>query len=194
MGMDRDFSSPDTAGGGNLQTGGSTSVASVPGSLVLHFGVIDIPYVQPPTQKKVAKAKRGKNNKPVKQSTQSGTQTTGDVAGWLEKKYGVMQAFVDMQLPAIAAELENSMAGALESMMMGAPPSGKPFASAESNIAQMFKTFLAEGEIEHSGISGVPTAAALRGVNHRLKVNRGSPRPSFIDTGLYQQSFIAWIE
>jgi len=192
--MDRDYSSAHESGGGNSQVGSAAGTAAPQGSLVLHLGVIDIPYVKPPIQKKVAKAKRGKSNKPVKQSTGSGTQSTGDVAGWLEKKYGVMQTFVDMQMPAIAAELENALAGALENMMMGAPPTGNPFASAESNITQMFKTFLAEGEIEHAGIPGVPTAAALRGVNHRLKVNRGSPRPSFIDTGLYQNSFIAWIE
>jgi hypothetical protein len=188
--MDRDFSQVQESGGGAPDSNVS-GLGSSRDNLTIHLGVIDIPYVHPPS--KVPQAKKGKKG-PVKQKVQSGTQTTGDVAGWLEKKYGVMQAFVDMQLPAIAVELEESLAGALENLMMGAPVGNGPFVTAESNIAQMFKTFLAEGEIEHASVPGVPTQAALKGINHRLGINRGAPRPSFIDTGLYQQSFIAWIE
>jgi hypothetical protein len=192
--MDRDFSVSTESGGSSNQSPFSNVSFSPENKITLHLGVIDIPYVNAPSQQKVAKAKKGKNARPIKPKVESGTQTTGDVAGWLESKYGVMQTFVEQQIPGIAVELEESLAGALENLMMGAQPSGNPFASATSNITQMFKTYLAEGEIEHAGVAGVPTEAALKGVNHRLKLNRGPRRPSFIDTGLYQQSFIAWIE
>jgi len=49
-------------------------------------------------------------------------------------------------------------------------------------------------EVEKLGIPGVPTKAALRGVNHRLKhpYRRRGARPSFVDTSLYMSSFKAW--
>lgn len=190
--MDRDFT--QSGDGGASHSYSSVGTMSPSNRLVLHIGVIDIPYSNTKSPKKIPKAKKGKNARPIKEKVESGTQSTGDVAGWLENKYGVMQTFADQQLPGVAAELEESLAGVLENMMMGAPTTGNPFASAESNITQMFKTYLAEGEIEHAGVSGVPTEAALKGVNHRLKSNRGGRRPSFIDTGLYQQSAVVWME
>jgi hypothetical protein len=38
--------------------------------------------------------------------------------------------------------------------------------------------------------------AALHGVSHRFKhpYARRARRPSFIDTGLYQNSFAAWVD
>lgn len=161
--------------------------------MILHLGVIDLPYSAPPgggKRKKVA----------------AGTQTTGDVAGWLEDKYHVMEVFYESHGAEIAEDLENSLAGAMENLLLGAPVklSGQAFASAESKIAERFKTFLSSQEIETLGIPGVPTQAALDGVSHRFKnprfrMARGKkvkrdPRPSFIDTGLYQSSSIVWID
>jgi len=48
--------------------------------------------------------------------------------------------------------------------------------------------------METLGYPGVPTRAALMGVNSRLKKRRGKRRPSFRDTGLYQASFMAWVD
>ena len=45
-------------------------------------------------------------------------------------------------------------------------------------------------------IAGVPTTAAQRGVSHKRRhpyAKRG-PRPSFIDTDTYRQSFTVWME
>lgn len=152
--------------------------------MILHLGVIDIPYAQAPPRRRARKVT-------------SGTQTTGDVAGWLENKYGVMQSFYDTKKDQVAAAIENGLQGALENMMMGRSSFAvDPFGAATSTIEDSFKQFLATKEIEGLGIAGVPTQAALRGVSHRMKrpYARRAPRPSFIDTGLYQSSFKAWVD
>ena len=162
----------------------------------LTFGVTDIPYAAngkiPP---KVAQAKKGKANKPLEKTAgEEKAVSTGDVAEWLESEYHVMETFARMNEENIAKYLENSLAGSLENTMMGAPPAANPYAGAESAIEDRFKQFLLLNEIEGSGIPGVPTTAAMKGVNHRLKSGKGSPRPSFIDTGLYESSFVAKVE
>jgi hypothetical protein len=136
---------------------------------VIHLGVADVPYTE-------------------------GTQTTGDVAEILEDKYHVMQVFYEQHKEDVAADLEKSLSGQLENMMAGAPPPNKPFGSAESAIEDRFKRFLSEAEMDRLGYPGVPTGAALRGVNSRLKVKKGPPRPSFIDSGTYEASMVCWVD
>lgn len=154
--------------------------------MILHLGVIDIPYAQAPKRHQ-RKAGTG------------GTQTTGDVAGWLENRYHVMEIFAEAKGDKIAAALEDSLSGALESALMGAANmnSYDPTGKAMTDIEDAFKVFLSSQEIEKLGYPGVPTQAALDGVNHRLKrpYAKSNPRrPSFIDTGLYESSFKAWID
>ena len=158
----------------------------------LVLGVFDAPY-QKQSSAKVPQAKRGRRNKPHKVAT--GEQTTGDVAGYLENKYHVMEGFADLHQNDIGAALSNSLAGAIDGMMAGAPISLNPFGSATSEIETLFKfQYLNKEEIVQTGVDGVPTQAALDGVNHRLKLNKGPRRVSFVDTGMYQQSMKAWIE
>lgn len=161
---------------------------------VLHIGVIDIPYVSAPAPKKpMAQAKRGKANKPKKApQAVAGSETTGDVATHLENKYHIMQTFADRHLPEIADSLAGSMASALESLMMGAPADISPFGAATSEITQKFKAFLDNKEMD--GLPGVPTKAALDGVNRRLKTKKGPPRASFVDTTLYRDSSHSWVD
>lgn len=148
----------------------------------LALGVIDLPYVaQKPLSAKGTK------------STPDQT-TTGKVAAILEAKYGVMGAFYELHQQDIAEALAISMQETLEALMMGAPASIDPFGAAMSETEQLFRTFLDDKEIEVMGIAGVPTQASLDGVNHRMKIKKGEPRPSFVDTGLYQSSFKAWIK
>ena len=149
---------------------------------VLHFGVNDLPYSQAP------KRFRGKGK------VASGTQTTGDVAGWLEDRYHVMEIFGELHIGDIAKSLESSVAGALESLMAGGPSTLNAFGSATSEIEDQFKQFLSNKEMDALGYPGVPTQAALEGINPRLKRGRGPPRPSFIATGLYQANFRAWVD
>lgn len=151
----------------------------------LHLGVIDIPYANAP-------------KKHQRRSGTAGTQTTGDVAGWLEDRYHVMEIFFEENKDQIVGFLEEGITGSMESVLMGAAnfSSLDPTGKAMSEIEDRFKQFLAMKEIEGLGIPGVPTGAAQRGVNHRMKrpYVRRAPRPSFIDTGLYQSSFKAWMD
>ena len=138
--------------------------------MTLHLGVVDFSYGDAPGV------------------------TTGQVAQYLENKYGVMMAFYLRNEAFVAAQLEDSLAGALESVLMGAPPSNDAFGKATSAIKTKFDIFLSTGEAEQLGIAGVPTAAALKGVQTGTKSKTGAPRPSFVDTGLYRSSFISWLD
>jgi hypothetical protein len=151
--------------------------------MLLHLGVIDIPYADAP------KSRRSK--------TARGTQTTGDVAGWLEARYHVMETFFELHDQDVANDLANGLSGALENMMTGRSPlSADPFLGATSAIEDRFKKFLSDREMEQIGYPGVPTMAAQMGVNHRLKrpYKRRPARPSFVDTGLYSASFKSWVD
>jgi hypothetical protein len=151
--------------------------------MILHLGVIDLPYQPPPSR-----------GRPRKVAT--GTQTTGDVAGWLETRYHIFETFYELHKDDIAGDLENSAAGALENLLLGSPASApdQVFATATSQIEDRFKRFLSDREMEALGYPGVPTQAALTGINHRLKSGRGPRRPSFISSGLFQASAKAWVD
>lgn len=142
-------------------------------SLTLHLGVTDLPYANDP----------------------KGT-TTGDVAEILEGKYGVIQSWYDHREQWVADTMAEGMSGALESLLMGAPPTLDPFGSSMSKGEQNFREFLDSSEVESYGIQGVPTQAALKGVNHRMKhpYAKRARRPSFLDTGLYQSSYKMWVD
>jgi hypothetical protein len=150
-------------------------------TVTLHLGVVEVPYAQAPN--------------PRQRRPKAGTTTTGDVATFLENKYHPMEVFFEEKAASVIAPLlEKSVAGAIENLLLGAPPSNDPFGSATSKIEDAFKQFIATREIETVGIAGVPTQAALMGVSHRFKkpYQRRPRRPSFIDTGLYLASFKAW--
>jgi hypothetical protein len=122
--------------------------------------------------------------------------TTGDVAQILEDKYGVMAAFYRVREKDIGNAIENSLQGAMESMMMGGRAID-PWGAATQGIQRSFRYFISSSESERVGIPGTPTKAALRGVNHRLKhpyAKRNKRRPSFRDTYLYMNSFRAWVD
>jgi hypothetical protein len=151
----------------------------------LHLGVADVPYVDAPQP-----VKRGR--KPPKAS--GATQTTGDVAERLEDKYHIMQVFYEQHKGDVGLALEGALAGALENLLMGAPASTAPFGEGASKIETAFKRFLSDKEMDRLGYPGVPTKASLLGISHRFKGKRGPPRPSFIDTAMYENSFKAWVD
>lgn len=157
---------------------------------VLHLGVVDQPYVQ-------RASRRGKRK--------ASTVTTGDVAGWLEDKYHILENFVQMHEADIALDLEAALQGAVENSMMSArgfrsfydliEGDYTALGGAMSRIEDRMKQFLSLGEMETIGYPGVPTQAALKGINHRKKNPRtGKRRPSFVDTGLMQASYKAWVD
>lgn len=147
----------------------------------LSLGVVELPYVdaeQPRRKKYKAKVV---------------SLSTGDVAEILEAKYGVMQHFFDTYQGRIATAMAEAVKDRIEALIMGRPATGELFPEIGDDIKVMFHKFISEKEIERLGITGVPTQAALSGVSHRFKhpyAKRGS-RPSFIDTGLYLDSFVA---
>lgn len=120
--------------------------------------------------------------------------TVGDVAGFLETKYHVMEIFYEIHQDEIAKALENSYRGALDNLLMGGPRDADPSLGASAKIETRFRQFLFMREMDSLGYPGVPTQASLDGVSHRFKSKRGPVRPSFIDTGLYEQSFIVWMD
>ena len=143
-------------------------------ALTLHLGVLVQPY-----------RARGK----------TGAVTTGDVARWLEERYGIMQAFYRVHGDDVSQAIEQSLGGAMESLLMGQQVD--PWGRGTQAIQAAFRKFISSREAERVGIPGTPTKAALRGVNHRLRhpyAKRNRPRPSFRDTGLYEASFRAWVD
>lgn len=157
--------------------------------MILHLGVIDVPYVGRETP-----AQRSKRLKKGGQPP-AGAKTTYDVAKILESKYHVMENFAHRYRSEMAAELVSAINGRMENLLMGAPVSQAPFGEAESAIKNMFSKFLENREMD--GMPGVPTKAAIAGISHRFKKKRKADiygRPSFIDTGLYESSARAWID
>ena len=138
-------------------------------SITLHLGVIEKPY----------------DNK-------GAPTTTGQVASWLENEYHVMQIFTEIHREQIENHIAESLAGALETLLSGnsvsLPDVFDSMGTAKNEIAAEFHGFLEKEEM--NGRPGIPTKAALDGINHRFKNPvTGIRRPSFIDTGLYVNSF-----
>ena len=163
--------------------------------MVLSLGVFEFPYsvhVPEAGRRAVSRLRKGSPTLEKFTSAPAGAETTGDVATFLEAKYHVIEIFYQENQQQIADLVANSMAGALETMMMGQVPSD-PMAGAMSAIEKMFKNWILSGAMEKLGYPGVPTKAALAGVNHALKMKKGPRRPSFKDTGLYMSAFHAWM-
>ncbi|WP_244129875.1 hypothetical protein [Burkholderia gladioli] len=140
----------------------------------LFLGVIDVAYT-------------GEGAKP-------GT-TTGDVATFIEDEYHVMRVFLEMYEEQIAELMANEIAGEIESISQGKPVKGLSLDVSTGKIGELFRDFLDAREWKQA--SGQAIAAAEDGVNHRKKKPYASSNPAraeFIDTGLYQASFRAWVE
>lgn len=148
----------------------------------LHLGVIDAPYTHDDPKRPGRKAKAAPN------------ETTADVAEILEAKYEVMGTFWRLHGQEVADEMTKSLQGALENLALGAPPTLDPTGSAMQFAMQKFRDFLTNKEMD-GVVGGVPTKASLDGTSHRFKNKKGAPgRPSFVDTGLFEASFQAWLE
>lgn len=141
-------------------------------TLTIHLGVVDVPY--------------------------AGGKTTGDVAQILEDKYHIMEVFYEsLGRDVVQKAIDNSIDKALINLVMGKPTNlSDGFASFTTEMDQAFKHFLSQQEMD-GVVGGVPTQAALNGVNHRLKhpyAKSNPERPSFIDTGTYESHYTTWVE
>lgn len=151
--------------------------------MILHLGVVDIPYGHSP------KKKKGKGGK-------AQASSTGDVAEILEKKYSIMQFFFDAHKEEIIGAMSEAVGGSFESVVMGAPAPKDVHAAAMSEIQTSFQKFLDQREMDYK-VAGVPTAAAQKGVSHRRAhpyAKANPARASFVDTGAYSASMRAWVE
>jgi hypothetical protein len=123
-------------------------------------------------------------------------KTTREVAEELETKYGIVEKFWELEEDNIVEMLEDAFSEDIEDIMLMHTPSKAELPSKETNkIEARFRTRLGREELHSRG--NVPTLAALRGISHLRQhpYAKGNPRrPSFIDTGLYQRSFRAWVE
>ncbi len=150
--------------------------------MILHLGVIDLPYTKAPGRRA------------------SRSVTTGDVATFLENRYHVMEVFYLENEQPVADAVAESLQGAVESLLMGGPPTLDPFGGAASKIEDIMKQFVATGQIETVGIAGVPTQASIDRASGRRRSARFKRRRatgasvSFVDSGLYNTSMKAWID
>lgn len=156
----------------------------------LHIGVVDQPY----SYRQEQLSKRGRPMKRRRQVTLN--TTTGDVAEILEAKYHPFEHFYEDNENFIAEALLRSVDGAAEALLSGAPLHIDPYGAAASEIQDKFKEYLFTKKLNFREV-GVPTQASLRGVNHRLAhpyAKGNAPRPSFIDTGNYENSMRVYVE
>jgi hypothetical protein len=135
----------------------------------VHLGVVDVGY-----------------------SEEGQSVTTGQVAQILEDNYGVMRTFVELHQQDIGDELVAQMDAILKSASQGGTLHVGDIHFPEINA--MFRDYLDRAEWEKTSFQ--PTMAAVLGNSKRKKMPysmKNKPRPSFIDTGLYQASFRTWV-
>lgn len=126
-------------------------------------------------------------------SAGEGTKTTAQVARILESKYHVMETFYELHAESIQKALADAVGGAVTSMMVDGVPR---FDLKISKIKQAFTNYLDSGEWER--VSGQYIAAAHN--RHMIHHNDGSKEQSrrsnraFIRTGMYLQTFLAWLD
>jgi hypothetical protein len=124
-----------------------------------------------------------------------GQTTTGDVAGYLEDKYHIMRIFFELNEDFITGEIDNAVAGAIQTMAMGGPNTIE-LGGAMNKIEERFRDFLDSGEMHKILPESQHSQAALKGINHR-KISPNTQkdqRQAFVDTGLYRAAFRSWIE
>lgn len=133
------------------------------------LGVVDIPYSE---------------------AIEGAKETTHEVALMLEEEYEIYQIYLKQRAGFIDKILAEGIKDALFATMKGMPIPKEILAGATDKIEHDFRAWL------DSESHGIPrTLAGREGIRHRFKVvEHGEPRPSFIDTGLYQQSFRVWVE
>ena len=141
----------------------------------LHLGVVDVAYT----------------------GDDGAGKTTGDVAGYLEDRYHIMRVFIENHEKFVGDALADAVAGAIESMMQGKPGGALDLKGATGKIEERFRDYLSSGELARMLPVSQQSQAAAAGVNHRKitpYAKKNKARAAFIDTGLYQASFRAWVD
>jgi hypothetical protein len=161
----------------------------------LQFGFEDIPYAQryAPESPILASIKKrvARKQTPAQQAYGQG-KTSGQVAEEIEKKYGVVEVFYSLEEDFVIKNFEESYGNSLDLGMWG---QSWDVVWDPSALEGKFRRSLSQRRFDGM-IKGVPTKAAQGGVSHlrRKPFDQRAPRPSFINTGLYQRSFRVWTE
>lgn len=130
-------------------------------------------------------------------------KNTFEVATILEDKYSLMGTFVDLHGVDISNAVEKRVAAMVERTFAGGSSADTlaMLVAPLSGVEQKFRVYLDKEEMA-GVVGGVPTQAALNGVNSRKKrIYRGknpekmqARRASFIDTGLFRNNFRCWVD
>jgi hypothetical protein len=126
-------------------------------------------------------------------------KTTGQVSKELEERYKIVEEFWKFEEDSFVEILEEAFAEDLEDVMQmkKLTKQTRGISVKETDqIEQRFRQNLSARRYDGI-ISGVPTLAAQRGVSHMRAQpysRKNPPRASFVDTGMYQRSFRAWVE
>lgn len=182
----------------------------------LVLGVLDVAYSDPDT--KLSKDTEQALKKLGIHAPEATLTTTGEVATKLEKRYGVMEVFLELYKDKIENLLAEAYAKRLDDIFNGRRVSKEIFHDAMRQIEDLFRGYLDKDEWQHH--TGGIIRAARAGVSFRhgrmkltkaeiakgislleadlaaifnLSGKRG-PRPAFISTGLYQESMKAWFQ
>ncbi len=118
-------------------------------------------------------------------------QTTHEVAQDLEQRYRLFTHFFNMHQNEIIEEVGTEILYSIVNQIEHSIDSNVDMNLEQTKLT--FHKFLENQELDGK-VYGVPTKASILGVNSRLKKKKGPPRPSFIDGGLLQTSFQAWVE
>lgn len=119
--------------------------------------------------------------------------TTAKVARILEDQYHVMESFYELHKREIHEALNDAVLGAVGDMLADAQPR---FNLPLDTIKRQFNDYLDSGEWEQVSGQYIEAAHNRHRVHHRdgsTEMSRRSNR-AFVRTGLYEQSFRAWID
>ncbi|HSY75450.1 MAG TPA: hypothetical protein VK890_01260 [Bacteroidia bacterium] len=170
----------------------------MPKDLTLHFGFVQTPYTsetrfRPATSAKAAeklKRKRGFRS----------TMTADKLANILEAKYNIVHTFSEVHDEDIRDIINNGFKEVAERMILERKGHSKAslknlMKSATRQVEELFKAFL-DNEEMNGRVEGVPSKAATKGkLGGRGRITRsGIARPTFVNTGIYKNSFRAWIK
>jgi hypothetical protein len=157
-------------------------------NVVLHMGFLNVPYTRDTKRDSTAAIKK---YEAMRRRTFSGARTTGTVANILERKYNIVEVFAQIH----GGEIQDILVDNVGDLIIDSLSQRKKFASERmvkymkpktDQIQKMFKLFLDREE----------TGADIDVANKGRRTGRKSktPRPPFINTGLYRASFRCWAD
>lgn len=125
--------------------------------------------------------------------------TTHEVATFLEDKYSLFTLFYQAHQKEILEEVRTEVVNQISNAInRGAPLAGFFILN---NTNRLFTLFIELEEMAGLSVNvgpglhnTVPTMASEMGVNSRLKKKTGVKRPSFVDSGTFLGSFVAWVD